>query len=63
MESGGKFEVILDQKKLKTPKGNIFAVESKPLALAVALEWNSQKDKILQSKMHLVREFLGNLHF
>lgn len=58
MESGGKFEITLDQKKLKTPKGNIFAVESEPLALAVATEWNSQKDKIIQSKMHIVRYIL-----
>lgn len=55
LESGGKFEIILDQRKLKTPKGNIFTVESKPLALAVATEWNSQKEKIVQSKMHIVR--------
>lgn len=55
LESGGKFEITLDQRKLKTPKGNIFAIDSEPLALAVATEWNSQKDRIIQSKMHLVR--------
>lgn len=54
LESGGKFEITLDQRKLKTPKGNVFAVESEPLALAVATEWDSQKDKIIQSKMHIV---------
>lgn len=57
LESGGKFEITLDQRKLKTPKGSIFTVESEALALAVATEWNSQKDKILQSKLHLVRFF------
>jgi ATP synthase F1 complex assembly factor 2 len=50
----GKFEVTLDQRKLKTPKGNPFIVESEPLALAVATEWNSQKGNITRSKMHLV---------
>lgn len=49
------FEVALDQKKLKTPKGNLFQVESEPLALAVAAEWDAQKEKIVQSSMHLVR--------
>ncbi|CAG9838093.1 unnamed protein product [Diabrotica balteata] len=53
LRSDGKFEITLDQRKLKTPKGNIFAVESEALALAVATEWNSQKDKIVRSKMHL----------
>nr|XP_023012058.1 ATP synthase mitochondrial F1 complex assembly factor 2 [Leptinotarsa decemlineata] len=53
LRSEGKFEVTLDQRKLKTPMGNVFAVESEPLALAVATEWNSQKDKIIQTKMHL----------
>lgn len=54
LRADGKFEITLDQRKLKTPKGNLFTVESEPLALAVANEWNSQKDKIIQSKMHLV---------
>ncbi|KAJ8951177.1 hypothetical protein NQ314_007717, partial [Rhamnusium bicolor] len=53
LQSEGKYEVTLDQRKLKTPKGNIFAVESKPLAIAVSVEWNSQKEKIIQSNMHI----------
>ncbi|KAL3282374.1 hypothetical protein HHI36_005560 [Cryptolaemus montrouzieri] len=53
LKSDGKYEIVLDQRKLKTPKGNIFAIESEPLALAVATEWDSQKDKILRSKMHI----------
>ncbi|XP_066159115.1 ATP synthase mitochondrial F1 complex assembly factor 2 [Euwallacea fornicatus] len=53
LKSEGKYEVTLDQRKLKTPKGNPFTVDSEPLALAVSVEWNSQKDKIIQSKMHL----------
>ncbi|GJQ70570.1 hypothetical protein Trydic_g22969 [Trypoxylus dichotomus] len=51
--SNGKYEVTLDQRKLKTPKGNLFLVSSEPLALAVATEWNSQKEKIVQTSMHL----------
>lgn len=54
LRNEGKYEVVLDQRKLKTPQGNLFVVDSEPLALAVAAEWDSQKDKILQSSMHLV---------
>lgn len=67
LESGGKYEVTLDQRKLKTPKGNLFIVNNEALALAVAGEWDSQKDKIIQSSMHLVSyypilEILGMIH-
>ncbi|XP_015114151.1 ATP synthase mitochondrial F1 complex assembly factor 2 [Diachasma alloeum] len=51
--SGDRFEITLDQRKLKTPKGNVFEVASKPLALAVAMEWESQEDTINRSNMHL----------
>ena len=54
LHNNGKYEVTLDQRKLKTPKGNIFFVESEPLALAVAAEWDSQKEHIVSSTMHLV---------
>ncbi|KAJ8954377.1 hypothetical protein NQ318_011050, partial [Aromia moschata] len=53
LRTEGKFEITLDQRRLKTPKGNLFVVESEPLALAVATEWNAQRNKISQSKMHL----------
>ncbi|XP_012280075.1 ATP synthase mitochondrial F1 complex assembly factor 2 isoform X2 [Orussus abietinus] len=49
----GKYEVTLDQRKLKTPKGQNFDVNSKPLALAVATEWDSQEETINRSNMHL----------
>ena len=52
--SDGKFEITLDQKKLKTPKGTLFSVDSEPLALAISTEWNGQKDVIDRSGMHLV---------
>ncbi|KAK5645699.1 hypothetical protein RI129_004163 [Pyrocoelia pectoralis] len=51
--SDGKYEITLDQRKLKTPKGNLFVVNSEPLALAVAAEWDAQQDIIKQSNMHL----------
>ena len=49
----GSYEILLDSKKLKTPGGAVFSVESEPLALAVAHEWESQKDQVLLSQMHL----------
>ncbi|KYN12887.1 PREDICTED: ATP synthase mitochondrial F1 complex assembly factor 2 [Trachymyrmex cornetzi] len=53
LSSGDKFEVTLDQRKLKTPQGRIFEVNSKPLALAVAAEWDAQKKTIDRGSMHL----------
>lgn len=53
ISSGDKFEVTLDQRKLKTPQGRIFEVNSKSLALAVAAEWDAQKDIIDRGSMHL----------
>lgn len=54
MYSDGKFEITLDQRKLKTPNGTPFAIESEPLALAVLQEWDSQKEFIIRPTMHLV---------
>lgn len=53
-----KFEVALDQRKLKTPSGKVLEIPSKPLAIAVATEWDSQQDTINRSQMHLVRFIL-----
>lgn len=53
LRNDGKFEITLDQRKLKSPKGSPFIIESEPLALAVAAEWDAQKDKIQRSSMHL----------
>ncbi|KAM5152663.1 ATP synthase mitochondrial F1 complex assembly factor 2 isoform 2-T2 [Mantella aurantiaca] len=49
----GGFEVNLDRRKLRTPQGQVFVVPSEPLALAVATEWDSQKDTIKFFTMHL----------
>lgn len=53
LTTGSKFEIALDHRKLKTPKGKVFEVSSEPLAFAVAVEWDSQKDTINRSQMHL----------
>uniref|UniRef100_A0A1B0CJK9 Atp synthase mitochondrial f1 complex assembly factor 2 n=2 Tax=Lutzomyia longipalpis TaxID=7200 RepID=A0A1B0CJK9_LUTLO len=38
----GKYEVMLDQRKLKTPGGKVFQVDNESLAIAVAAEWDAQ---------------------
>lgn len=48
------YEVTLDQRKLRTPRGAPFIVESEPLAIAVATEWDNQKKEINRAGMHLV---------
>ncbi|XP_071557124.1 ATP synthase mitochondrial F1 complex assembly factor 2 isoform X2 [Temnothorax nylanderi] len=53
LSSGDKFEITLDQRKLKTPQSRVFEVNSKPLALAVAAEWDAQKETIDRGSMHL----------
>lgn len=53
LHSDGSYEITLDQRKLKTPNGKPFVVKSEPLALAVATEWNNQRDVIVRSSMHL----------
>lgn len=53
LSNGEKFEITLDQRKLKTPKGKVFEVNNKALALAVAAEWEAQKDIIEKESMHL----------
>jgi len=53
VQSNGKFEVNLDQRKLKTPIGSPFQIASEPLAQAVANEWMAQKGVINLSQMHV----------
>ncbi|XP_067859070.1 ATP synthase mitochondrial F1 complex assembly factor 2 [Heptranchias perlo] len=50
---GGAFEINLDRKKLKTPQGKLFTVPSEVLAIAVATEWESQRDTLQFFTMHL----------
>uniref|UniRef100_A0A182Y941 Uncharacterized protein n=1 Tax=Anopheles stephensi TaxID=30069 RepID=A0A182Y941_ANOST len=53
VSSNGRYEITLDSRKLKTPRGLPFYVESEPLAIAIATEWDAQKDVIDRSSMHL----------
>ena len=53
VSSGGDYEITLDSKKLKTPGGSVLTLGNQSLALAVAHEWQSQKEQILLSQMHL----------
>lgn len=55
---GSKFEIILDKRRLKTPRGHLFYVKNEPLAMLVANEWRGQKDVIKPNQMHLTA--LGN---
>ena len=55
------FEITLDSNKLKTPGGTLFTVASEPLALAVAHEWNSQKELVLLSQMHLTGKLVAHI--
>jgi ATP synthase F1 complex assembly factor 2 len=52
-QSPTKYEILLDQRKLKTPLGNLVTIENEFLALALAQEWNQQLKKIDLSSMHL----------
>ncbi|CAB3230789.1 unnamed protein product [Arctia plantaginis] len=53
VQSDNKWEVTLDHRRLKTPTGQVFAVNSEPLARAIAAEWDAQIEHIIQPTMHL----------
>uniref|UniRef100_A0A1A7XRB1 ATP synthase mitochondrial F1 complex assembly factor 2 n=1 Tax=Iconisemion striatum TaxID=60296 RepID=A0A1A7XRB1_9TELE len=50
---GGLYEINLDRRKLKTPGGKLFVVPNEALAVAVATEWDAQKDTLKFYTMHL----------
>ncbi|XP_054036254.1 ATP synthase mitochondrial F1 complex assembly factor 2 isoform X1 [Dryobates pubescens] len=52
-DSPGGYEINLDHRKLKTPQAKLFTVPTEALAIAVATEWDSQKDTIKFYTMHL----------
>lgn len=60
--SGGVFEINLDRRKLKTPGGKLFTVPNEALAIAVATEWDAQKDTLKFYTMHLVSDSIKMLH-
>nr|XP_032510554.1 ATP synthase mitochondrial F1 complex assembly factor 2 [Danaus plexippus plexippus] len=47
------WEVTLDHRRLKTPNGRVFTVNTEPLARAVAVEWDAQHECITRPTMHL----------
>ncbi|KAA3673802.1 ATP synthase mitochondrial F1 complex assembly factor 2, partial [Paragonimus westermani] len=47
------YEIHLDQRKLRTPGGKALLVPNEVLALALAREWDSQKNTIQRHCMHL----------
>ncbi|KAM9773104.1 ATP synthase mitochondrial F1 complex assembly factor 2 [Syngnathus typhle] len=50
---GGLFEINLDRRKLKTPGGKLFTVPNEALAIAVATEWDAQRDTLKFYTMHM----------
>ena len=53
-EQSGGFQLFLDKRILRTPAGTPVILPSEALALAVALEWESQRDYIKLFTMPLV---------
>lgn len=53
--SGGGFCVLLDGRRVKTPKGSDLVLPSRPLAQAVADEWTAQGDKIEPQTMPMMQ--------
>jgi chaperone required for assembly of F1-ATPase len=47
--------VMLDQRRLRTPRGAAFAAPTAPLAAAIAEEWNAQGEHIIPSSMPLTQ--------
>lgn len=58
MQGDGKFEITLDHRKLKTPTGTLFTVDSEPLAYAIAQEWDAQTGDI--ERPHMMLTALSN---
>lgn len=54
IQSDNKWEVTLDNRRLKTPNRSQLVINNEQLARAIAVEWDSQCDIIAQPIMHLV---------
>ena len=56
IETGeGDTQILLDGKPVKTPARRVLAAPTRPLAEAIAAEWDTQKDVIEPSRMPLTR--------
>ena len=53
IEGGGRFGILLDHRRLRTPLRKLFLVPSEQLAVSVAQEWNAQLGFVQPSLMHL----------
>jgi chaperone required for assembly of F1-ATPase len=54
-ESGGGFGVLLDGRRLRTPKAQIMVLPTRAAAEQVAAEWAAQTDVIEMATMHATR--------
>ncbi len=52
---GAGYEILLDKKPIKTPKGREFVIATERLANAIAREWDDQAVEIEAEKMPLTR--------
>ena len=52
---GGEVQILLDGKPVKTPARHALAAPTRPLADAIAAEWDAQKDVIDPASMPLTR--------
>ncbi len=52
---GGAVQILLDGKPVKTPARRALAAPTRPLADAIAAEWDTQKDVIDPARMPLTR--------
>jgi len=53
--AGEAFQILLDGRRVKSPVARELAVPSRPLAEAVAAEWDAQSEKILPASMPLTQ--------
>jgi chaperone required for assembly of F1-ATPase len=54
-ETDGGFAIMLDSKPIRTPSGRIVAVPVRPLAEAIAAEWQAQGEMLEPQTMPLTR--------
>lgn len=53
VKANGGYEINLDQRKMKTPSGNLLKFPTESLAHAVSFEWNCNKDTVNLHNMPL----------
>lgn len=53
--TGGNVQILLDGKPVKTPARRPLAAPGRPLAEAIAMEWDAQKDVVDPARMPLTR--------